>query len=143
MTIAEVHAGPITSEDVQAVVSAARNLERPFDYLIGGNVALSRIGTRAIETEAGETFVMLRREASELGHISCGMIAHALNRIVRDYHDQQVADTAAAFARSLAAKRRAAGRCIRCGRTLLVPSVDGLGPECRRIDRHASHAIAI
>ncbi len=143
MTIAELHAGPITSEDVEIIVSAARALERPFDWLVGGNVTLSEIGTRAIETEAGETFARLRTEAADLGHISCGAIAVALNQVVRDYHDARMAEEFASFGRRLSDKRRAAGRCIRCGRRLTAPSVDGFGPECRRIDHGAGHAIAI
>lgn len=130
MTIAELHAGPLTTEEIETVVTASRRLDGRFTYLDVEDPDLDRIAQTAIATDPA--FARIKDEAKDLGYVTCGMIAQTLNRIVRQHHANQYAASAATFARKLAEQRRAAGFCIRCGRRLTDERsiAAGIGPEC-------------
>jgi hypothetical protein len=90
----------LTSDQIATVRWEARQAYGRFSYGVGDNLALVEIATTAINSEQSITFAGLHIEAEETGYISCGMVADALNEIVRlDNENQMRADLDAAFAR--------------------------------------------
>ncbi len=120
----------LTPDHIATVRYAARTSGR-FSYTVGDNLSLVEIATTAINGEPSVNFAALHIEAQETGYVTCGMVADALNEIVRlDTEDRKRADLEAALARK-EARRRHQGRCICCNRKLTdATSVAlGIGPE--------------
>lgn len=126
----------LTATQVDAVQRAGRSVQGSFDWthIDGTNVPLEDIAITAIHEEPAPVFANLRTETAELGYASCGLLAEALNAIVRiDVETHAQADRDTTLARK-EARRRAQGRCLCCNRVLTDPiSLErGYGSECAR-----------
>ncbi len=122
----------ITPEQI-ATVRWEAGVRSRFSYTVGDDVALTEIATAAINGESSVNFAALHIEAQETGYVTCGMVADALNEIVRlDTEGRMQADLDAALSRK-EMRRRHQGRCNCCNRKLTdARSIAiGIGPECR------------
>jgi hypothetical protein len=127
----------LTADQVDAVRHAGRSIQGSFNWtnVDGTNAELEAIAATAIQHETAQVFCAIRNEVAVLGYASCGLIAQALNAIVRMNAETRLqSDRDAILARKFAS-RHAQGRCICCNRRLTDPvSLErGYGPECARL----------
>ncbi len=127
----------LTADPVDMVCRAGRSIQGSFNWtnVEGANGPLEDIAITAIHEETAPVFCAIRNEVADLGYASCGLLAEALNAIVRiDVETHAHAERDTTLARK-EARRRARGRCLCCNRRLTDPiSIErGYGPECARL----------